>query len=352
MTNQCKFAILAFELAVGFHKTKQETEIERVVVKIGDVAAFTFRATVAWQIPSADIPTERSEFARGMIVTLGVLSDPVSYDQSPARGHGFWSDPSLIKQLEATMAFELSFFSYYLIMFCGHASRFSFRNAKPVKRHCREVADRIPLKGMINDPVVEHIRRYNYASRTCVFSRVGFRAGSCVVARSTSRAAAFVVFFALVIFCQRSQAQSGENTGSDFSLFAGYMLPNGIDGVTEIMSVFGGRYSFSLPVGSVELEGTNTHSEGVDFTTFGASLRGEIPVAHGLSGLIYGGPDIHWYIPRGDTERHTDYGIHVGGAGLLLVTDSLWLRGDLKFMGNPGTALYLLFGLMFRPSGI
>lgn len=171
--------------------------------------------------------------------------------------------------------------------------------------------------------------------------------------RLTLLSIVFAILFVIVTFLPgvaRSQAAEGNN-GNDFSLYFGFMLPNGIDNVTEIMSMFGGRYAFALPIGAVEADFINTHSEGVDFTTLGASLRGEIPIASGLTGIIYGGPDIHWYIPRGDTQRHTDYGLHVGAAGLMLVSNSLWLRSDLKFMANPGTALFLLFGLMFRTPG-
>lgn len=151
-----------------------------------------------------------------------------------------------------------------------------------------------------------------------------------------------------------ARAQSGEDSGgSDISLFMGYMLPSQIDNVTEIMPVFGGRYGLALTgVGAVELEGLNTHSEGVDFTTFALSLRGELPLMHGLSAIVYGGADLHYYRPEGDSERHTDYGIHAGVGGLMLVTDTFWLRSDLKFLGNPGTQMQILFGLMFRtPSG-
>lgn len=145
---------------------------------------------------------------------------------------------------------------------------------------------------------------------------------------------------------------SGGNNGNDISLFLGYMLPNQIDGVSEIVPMFGGRYAFAFPgVGAAELEGMNTHSAGIDFTTFSASLRGEIPVMSGVSGIVYGGPDLHYYIPNGDTVRHTDYGVHVGIGGLMLVSDTLWLRADLRFNGNPGTALLLLFGVMFRAPG-
>ena len=147
---------------------------------------------------------------------------------------------------------------------------------------------------------------------------------------------------------QRAFAQA--DAGNDFSLFIGYMLPNQIDGVTEILPLFGGRYSFGLPAGAVEVFGENAHAEGVDWTSFGVSLRGEIPVMHGISGLIYGGPNFHYYAPAGSIVRRSDYGVHFGVAGLMLVSDTFWLRTDLKFMGNPGTAMYLLFGLMFRTS--
>jgi len=153
----------------------------------------------------------------------------------------------------------------------------------------------------------------------------------------------------LILASSVASAQSAEG-GSDISLFMGYMLPNQIENVTEIMPVFGGRYALNFAnIGAVEIEGLNTHSYGVDFTTFALSLRGEIPLMPGLSGLVYGGPDLHYYIPNGDTARHTDYGAHVGVGGLMLVSDTLWLRTDLKFLGNPGTQMQLLFGLMFRP---
>lgn len=154
----------------------------------------------------------------------------------------------------------------------------------------------------------------------------------------------------IVMSALSAGAQSSESGASDISLFMGYMLPNQIENVTEIMPVFGGRYALSVAnVGAVEIEGLNTHSYGVDFTSFALNLRGEIPLMPGLSGIIYGGPDLHYYIPNGDNVRHTDYGVHFGAGGLMWVSDTLWLRTDLKFLGNPGTQLQLLFGLMFRP---
>ena len=159
-----------------------------------------------------------------------------------------------------------------------------------------------------------------------------------------------LVLFAIALaFVAPIEARAeGAESGTDFSMFVGYMLPNQIDGVTEVFPLFGGRYAFAIPGGAVEITGENAHALGIDWTSFGLSLRGEIPVMTGISGLIYAGPDFHYYTPINDTQRKPDYGVHVGVAALMLVSETLWLRSDLKFNGNPGTSMSLLFGFMFR----
>ncbi len=144
-------------------------------------------------------------------------------------------------------------------------------------------------------------------------------------------------------------AQSGESRPNDFSLFLGYMLPNQIEGVTEILPVGGGRYSLNYGFGGFEFEAANSKGSGVDFTTLSVRYRADIPVAEGVSALGYGGMDLNWFLPNGATSRQTETGLHGGVAGLLYITDALWLRADLKLTANPGTALHLLFGVMFRP---
>lgn len=140
----------------------------------------------------------------------------------------------------------------------------------------------------------------------------------------------------------------GESSGSEISLFLGSMLPNQIDGVTEIMPLVGGRFGLNTLAGVLELGAFNSHAYGVDFTNFDLSVRGDLPVAEGIAAGIYGGLDINWYAPYGSTARLTETGIHLGAAGLMSISSNLWLRGDLKFMGGPGTSLLLLFGIMFR----
>lgn len=158
--------------------------------------------------------------------------------------------------------------------------------------------------------------------------------------------------FTLMIVTIGQPAFAQDQGGSDdVSLFIGSLLPNQIDGVTEILPVFGGRYGLGSRIGTIEFGAGNSHAEGVDFSTLSMSLRGDVPVGDGLEGLIYGGIDFNWYRPVDQTDRKSETGFHIGAGGLLMVSDSLWLRTDLKFMGGPGTSLYLLFGLLFRSSG-
>jgi len=145
-----------------------------------------------------------------------------------------------------------------------------------------------------------------------------------------------------------AQSEGGQ---TDFSLFGGYLLPSQIQNVTDILPLFGARYAFNFTSVALELEAENAHAEGVDWTQAALSFRFSVPIDAGIEGLFYAGPDAIWYIPNGDTTRLLDLGFHAGVAGVAQVKDSLWLRADLKFVGNPGASLYILAGLMFRPSG-
>jgi len=159
------------------------------------------------------------------------------------------------------------------------------------------------------------------------------------------------LFAAFSFFGAETACAQSEGGTRDVSLFVGHMLPNQIDGVTEILPIFGGRYTYGTSAGDFEFSLENAHAEGVSWTSLGLSLRGEGPLAPGISALLYGGPSVHYFRPAGDTIRHFDFGVHFGIAGLMLVGDTLWVRSDLKFLGGPGTALYLNIGLMFRTSG-
>jgi hypothetical protein len=147
-----------------------------------------------------------------------------------------------------------------------------------------------------------------------------------------------------------AQAQTGPY-GDDVSFFIGHLLPNQIEGVTEILPVFGARYAMPTQAGFVEFGLGNTHAYGVDFSTLDVSLRGEFPVGDGVAAFMYTGGTLNWYQPQGATKRELETGFHFGAAGVMLVSDTLWLRSDLRFGVGPGTSLSILFGLVFRSSG-
>ena len=146
-----------------------------------------------------------------------------------------------------------------------------------------------------------------------------------------------------------ASAQSATTSANEISFYLGEDLPSGIDNVTEILPLFGGRYGIETArIGVVELGLFNAHAKGVDFATFEASLRGNAPISPGLEGLYYGGLDFNYYIPENQTDRRSATGFHVGAGAMMQLTDTLWLRGDLKFMGGPGSSLIMLFGILFK----
>jgi hypothetical protein len=169
---------------------------------------------------------------------------------------------------------------------------------------------------------------------------------------SRSRRALSAGLIALItsVGSELAHAQSDANDGgSELSLHVGYLLPNQIPGVTEIMPVFGARYATPFIGTMGEFAFGNTHAEGVDFTTFSAGARIDLPEIDQFVGFVTAGLDLHWYIPNGATKRQTDNGFHLGTGLMMRAVESLWLRSDIKLMAQPGTALYIGFGVTFRP---
>ncbi len=143
--------------------------------------------------------------------------------------------------------------------------------------------------------------------------------------------------------------EGGSADGSEISLYLGSMLPNQIDGVTEILPIFGGRYGISTAsAGVLEFGLSNIHAEGVDFTTLSVSLRADLPAIDQFVGIFYGGLDLNYYRPATASSRTTETGLHIGTGLMMHTTDTLWFRTDLKFMASPGTSLSLLFGIVLK----
>jgi len=161
----------------------------------------------------------------------------------------------------------------------------------------------------------------------------------------------FSSLIALLVFTTPRAASADESENDDISLFIGSMLPNQVDGVSEILPMFGGRYGFGTKIGTFELGGANAHAEGVDYTLVDGSLRGDFDLGDGMHGLIYGGMDWSYWIKERSTDRQSETGFHIGTGATMSVSPNVSLRADFKFLGGPGTSLWLLIGVMFRNSG-
>lgn len=147
-------------------------------------------------------------------------------------------------------------------------------------------------------------------------------------------------------------AQSGSANSDEVSLFVGSHLPSNIEGIKEVLPVFGARYGWATNrLGMVDLGFSNTHAKGVDFTNLSLSVRGSIPFDDGIVAMIYGGGDANWYSPENVNKRKLEGGFHFGTGAMVMATNSFWFRGDLKFMGGPGQNLFLLFGVVFQLDG-
>ncbi|MCB0394327.1 MAG: hypothetical protein KDD25_07195, partial [Bdellovibrionales bacterium] len=128
------------------------------------------------------------------------------------------------------------------------------------------------------------------------------------------------------------------------SFHIGSLLPNQFDGVTEIQPMFGFRYATPYRGKSlVEFGAAVSKAEGVDLFDGTVSFRGNFPVEDFIM-LAYIGIDLYYYSPP-DEDFQLGYGGHVGGGFIAHVVDVVYFRSDMKFGINPGTSLYIGFGI-------
>jgi hypothetical protein len=159
------------------------------------------------------------------------------------------------------------------------------------------------------------------------------------------------IFFILILVLPslRASAQSSGTAGLDeISLHAGQLLPSQIKGMTEILPIVGVRYGLGVSFGTIELDGTNAHAKGVDWTCISISVRGDTPLFDGGNAIYYGGLDSTFYQPVGETSRSNQFGLHVGGGLMLRMSSSFWFRPEAKLMNNPGSTLYVGAGITYQ----
>lgn len=172
-------------------------------------------------------------------------------------------------------------------------------------------------------------------------------------ARFRVTAILLILGFCLSIQAQENPEQPENQTpiGSEISVHTGPLLPNQIEGMSEIQPMWGLRYGTPSGKGMLEFNIGNSRAEGVVYYNAYVSYRYDVTLEE-ITGFLYGGADVHqWSSPPNDTTRVVP-GIHVGGGILMPLGDQLWFRSEMKFNMIPGTALYIGFGLMLRfPDG-
>lgn len=170
----------------------------------------------------------------------------------------------------------------------------------------------------------------------------------------------FVMLLVIISLASQSLAQypdeekKAENV-REYSAFAGVLLPNQIEGVTEQTGMWGLRYAW--PKGHnqwIEPGAFLANAWGVTYYNLWLSYRMDIEV-ESLVGHFFIGPDIHRITrqtdPTGATPGDTTQnfiGGHLGGGISSPISDALWFRSDMKFNLNPGTALLVMFSFVFR----
>lgn len=148
------------------------------------------------------------------------------------------------------------------------------------------------------------------------------------------------------VFAQEQEPKP-EPLGSELGIHTGPLLPNQIQGMSEIQPVWGLRYGVPSGKGMLELNVANSRAEGVVYYDAYLSYRYDVHLDE-ISGFLFGGADIHqWSSPPDDTTRVIP-GVHLGTGIMMPLGDSLWFRSEMKFNMNPGTALYIGFGLVLR----
>jgi hypothetical protein len=130
----------------------------------------------------------------------------------------------------------------------------------------------------------------------------------------------------------------------------GSLLPNQVNGVSEIMGLGGLRVGMRMsPLSYFETGFITGNGSGQEWKNLHADFRMDIPVET-LVGLAYVGADTVYFKGPGHSTQLV-FGGHAGGGVQMHLTGVTWFRTDMKFGFSPGTSLYIGFGLVWRLGG-
>ena len=159
----------------------------------------------------------------------------------------------------------------------------------------------------------------------------------------------YLAFLALNVSAQAPEGAAGGGGAAagapyEAGLHTGFLLPNDIAGVTEIMALTGVRGAILMPGDFYAEAGFMAgNGDGQQWKTIHLDARLDFPVET-LIAMAYIGLDTHHYSGP-DVSSTFAFGLHVGGGFKAEVGKNVSLRTDMKFNGQPGTSLFFGFGV-------
>jgi hypothetical protein len=158
-----------------------------------------------------------------------------------------------------------------------------------------------------------------------------------------------VVVVSFCLITSTSHAQNSEDKIWEFYGEMGSLLPDQIDGVTEIMPMWGFGVGMSNLSSAYSLQYINSTANGIKINAFSLETRKDVPFSS-LVGSVSLGLDYQGITLPGEESATYYGGGHVGGGILALISSGLYVRMNMKFAFSPGVAMFLGFGLLYRPS--
>ncbi|MCH2532914.1 MAG: hypothetical protein MK008_00560 [Bdellovibrionales bacterium] len=159
----------------------------------------------------------------------------------------------------------------------------------------------------------------------------------------------FIVFLIFILSTSSIWAQQNNSGESGWQIGAqiGRLLPNKVDGASEILPLWGARIGYDFGTNFIlEAGNASGDEEGVTWNNFYLSFRTNMDIQD-LTGTVYLGFDGTKYTGT-DGESHFVGGNHVGGGLLADLGKYVQLRLDMKFNIKPATSLYIAGGLQFH----
>lgn len=146
------------------------------------------------------------------------------------------------------------------------------------------------------------------------------------------------------LFAQEDE--QNEQGGAEFGVNLGKLFPNDIDGVTEILPMWGLVFSHKWSRYNLEYSFVGGGEGDISYGNLGLGLRVDLPVEE-LVGFVTLGLDGS-YLKVGGSNKQFIGGGHLGGGVFSQIDPDIWFRMDMKFTIQPGTSMYLGLGIMIR----